>query len=153
VEIRADGDAEVGPAPPGGVHEHVEFGQALGQFGGRPVEGVPSPADPGGPPEGRVGLPTDVDGRMGLLNRLGEHLALVQGVGLALEGRPVVAPERAQDLDVLVGARTAVLPRHIECVEFFFEPTDADPQVDPAPGEPVQGGDFFGGVDRIALGE
>ena len=138
---------------PACLQKHVELGQSLGQFGGSPVEGVPTVADPGGPPEGRVGLPADVDGRMGSLNRLGEHLTFVQGVDLALVGGLFVAPERTQDLDVLIGARTAVLPRHLESVEFFFEPTDADPQVNPTRREPVQGGDLFGGVDRIALGE
>ena len=49
------------------------------------------------------GLAADVDGRVGLLDGLGEHLAGVEGVELALVGRGLVAPQGPQDLEVLVG--------------------------------------------------
>ena len=97
-------------------------------------------------------LAADVDGGR-LLHGLGVHLAGGQVVDVAVEGGRLVEPERAQHLEVLVGAAAPALPGHVEHVELLLEPADADAEVDPAVREPVEGADLLGGVDGVALGE
>ena len=98
-------------------------------------------------------LPADVHGRMGLLDRLGEHLARVERVELPLVGGGLVAPEGAQHLQVLVGAPSPVRPGHVQGVELLLQPPDADAEVDSPVGQPVEGGHLLGRVHRVALGQ
>ena len=113
VEVRADRDAQLGPAAPGRLELVVERGQARRQLLGRAVEGVPALPVARRPAQGGRRLAADVDGGR-LLHGLGEHLAGGQVVDLAVEGGRVVDPERAQHLEVLVGPPAPALPGHVE---------------------------------------
>jgi len=75
-----------------------------------------------------VGVATDDDGHAAGLQRLGLHTGAVEGDDLAGEGRFVLAPERAQDLDVLAGSCPSPGPGNAEGVELLAEPPDANAQ-------------------------
>jgi len=62
-----------------------------------------------------------------------------------------LGPQRAHDLDVLVGASTALTERHAQRVELLLEPPDTDSEQDPALAQAVERGDLLGERDRVAL--
>ena len=124
VEVRADCDAQVLAPPPRRLEVHVELAQTLRQLLGGPVEGVPALAEPGGAAQRGRGLAADVDGRVRLLDAAWGTSRRGQVVDLAVERRTFVAPERAEDLEVLVGPAASRGPRAPEgSNSSFSQPT------------------------------
>ena len=111
-----------------------------------------SVAESAGPAGGHLGVATDVDRDVGLGGAgsgvgVGEPRELAVGRGRAL------GPERPQRGDVVVEALAPLGEGDAEGVELLLEPPDADAELDPAAGEPVEGGDLLGDHDRVALRE
>jgi hypothetical protein len=70
---------------------------------------------------------------------------------LALERRRLLGPQRLHHLEVLIGARTALLERCRHHLELLTEPAHADPEVDAAAGEAVEVDHLLGRVHGVAL--
>src|SRR5436853_612605 len=77
-----------------------------------------APALPGGP-EGAAGPPAELDGRAGLLHRLGIERDAAQLRDPPLERRGRVAPERAHALERLAHARAPLAVRHAADLELL----------------------------------
>src|SRR5579864_5203593 len=108
---------------------------------------VPSLAQPSDPSESRVGVPSDIDGRMGLLDGFGEHPARWKLVVRTRVGRRILTPKRLEDVHVIIGPPPSVCERHLDGAEFLLGPTHADTEVEPSAGDPIQGGNLAGQVD------
>ena len=87
-----------------------------------------------------------------LRRRLGRESHPGKAHEVAVHGRVVLRPQRAEGADVFVGRRTpAVESRRTQNGQFLGHPADPDPQRQPTPGQHVQGGQHLGGQHRRAV--
>src|SRR6185369_5565086 len=102
----------------------------LGDGGGLGVEAKPALATARNALQRGVALAPEVNRRVRLLHWLGVLAAGRQGVELVLVFGNRIAPQAAHDLQVGARARRAAGERHLKGAELFFEPADADAEVD-----------------------
>ena len=86
-----------------------------------------------------VALAADDDRRAGALDRLGQLHRAGEGDELAVVGGDLVRPQAGHRLDVVVAAGAAALVRNADGGELLGRPAEADPEVDAAAGEMVEG--------------
>ena len=89
--------------------------------------------------------------RVRALNRLGPLVDGVEVDELAVELRLVVGPDRLHRQDALAqqcptGRGVSAMVAHL-----LGQPAGTDPQLHPAAGQQIQGGDLLGQVDRVPL--
>ena len=87
-----------------------------------------------------------------MLRRGGQHDPL-EPREPAVEAGRVLGPQRAQDLDVLVGARAALGGIDAERAELLLHPPGPDAQHEAAVAQDIERGDLRGEVDRVAVGQ
>ena len=121
-----------------------------GQVG--PAGGDPAVGQPPGPLQGGRGAPADQDRRTRPLHRVGREPARGQLVVPALEAGRALRPDPAHDLDVLAGAHPPAGHHAARHGELLRQPADAQPEVEPAPGQHVRGGGHLGQVTRREVG-
>ncbi len=150
---RADEEQRVGVATvPCRAVAHL--GPVLGERRGRHRRGDPAVPDARGALERDVGVATHED-RDRPLHRAGFGIHRRDVVELAVELDEVAlgAPQRAQHLDVLLGATAAPVPRHVHRLGFLTQPSDADPVQHATARVHVEGGQLARVRDRVADGE
>ena len=100
----------------------------------------------------RLGVAADVDGHRAL-GRPRAAIGAVEAHETALERRSLLAPQRAQHGDVLVGARRSVLEGCADGLELFLQPADADAEQHAPAGHHVERRHLLGGDHRAVLGQ
>ena len=147
IPARAGGDAP----EPGDL-----FGQFLGFQNGRRAQSNGHPAVPQGsrPPDGRVAVPANPDGRVRPLHRLGQKTHAADVVMRPVEFGVVGSPQLLENADIFVGdlapLRVGVQPHSLE---LLLHPAHAGPQDEAPAGKNVQRRQYFGGEDGIAVGQ
>ena len=96
------------------------------------VEAVPTVAPRRDPAQRGIAVAAEHDRDATVAHRLRIDPHRVEVDELAVERGDVVAPQRADRVDVLLGARTSTLERDAERVELLARPADADAEREPA---------------------
>src|SRR5579862_1392685 len=90
-----------------------------------------------GASQGRGGKAAQPDRWMRFLNRLRRHLDVLEVEEFALEGDVLPRQSATNDLEGLVGTRSAFLEGHSEAVELFVFEADADSELETAAGDDI----------------
>jgi hypothetical protein len=85
------------------------------------------------------------------LDRLRRELHAGEAVVAAVEARVLFPPQRAHDLDRLVGDGAALLERAAHRLHLVLDGADADPEDQPAAAQHVEGGRGLREPDRVVV--
>ena len=117
------------------------------------ADGIPPVAEGGSTAYGRSAFTTDPEGRMRLLNRLGEKPDVGETHVLAFECRIIGSPKLLEGADVLVGhGSTLVEGLAAHGFKLLATPTDADADDEPAARQHVESRQSLGRHQRVAMG-
>jgi hypothetical protein len=115
------------------------------------VETIPARTVPNRTAQRGIGVTTDDDRNMRLLNGLRVHPHCFELHPFAFEIDDVFDPQAAHDLHELIAAGAAILPSVGTGFDFLLVPANTNAEVDPPLGQPIERAHLFRGVDRVPL--